>query len=215
MSGIGGMFSIGVLFSITASFEQGLHWNIILVASMGATAVLLFATPRVAFAQPWNIIGGHMISALIGVIIYKVVPNLVLASALAAGLAITAMYYLRCLHPPGGATALVAVIGGEPVHELGMLYVLFPIGIGALLMVLIAIAFNYPHEARRYPANLFASPGKTTKPYPDISHADFVAALAQMDSYVDISEEDLLRIYAMATQNHEILKQKIPPNDRT
>jgi CBS-domain-containing membrane protein len=208
ISGLGGALSIGVLFFLTRWLEGQMQWRLLLVASMGATAVLLFAAPRVELARPWNVIGGHMVSALVGVSVHRFVPGILTGSALAAGLAISAMYYLRCLHPPGGATALVAVIGGAPVEALGYVYVLFPVGLGALLMVLIAIAFNYPLVYRRYPAGLFREPARRkatddNKHYDDISHADFVAALAELDNYVDISERDLLRIYAIATRHHE------------
>ncbi len=206
LSGLGGVFSIALVFWITTLFESSLQSQSFFVASMGATAVLLFAAPRVQFAQPWNVIGGHVISALIGVSVHKLIGDPIVAGALAVGLAITAMYYTNSLHPPGGATALMAVIGGSTVDGFGYFYAVVPVGLGAVLMTLIAIAFNYPFAYRRYPETLFhrgtkPSPSIEHDPaYPDISHADLVTALAQIDSFVDISEEDLLRIYELATQ---------------
>jgi len=155
ISGIGGSVSIFITFWLTNFLEQSLHTQLLFVASMGATAVLLFAAPHGPLSQPWNVIGGHVFSASAGVSVFFLVSDPMIAGALAVGIAITAMYYLNCLHPPGGATALVAVMGGA--NSFGSIYVLFPIGLGAVLMVLVAIAFNYPFPWRRYPAWLFAN----------------------------------------------------------
>ena len=205
ISGLGGFVSIFTVYLITSLFETALHAQILFVASMGATAVLLFAAPHSPLSQPWNVTGGHIVSAFVGVFMHGVIANQIFAGALAVGIAITAMYYLKCLHPPGGATALVAVIGGASVDSFGFTYVYFPVGLSAVLMVLIAIAFNYPFAWRRYPAALSTAhpipenADNQTKHYPDITHADLVAALAEIDGYVDISEQDLLRIYEIAT----------------
>ena len=196
ISGLGGAISILSVFWVVQFFEHGLHVRLLLIASMGATAVLLFAAPLSPFSQPWNVIGGHVVSAIIGVTVALLVPDAVLGGALAAGLAITAMYYLGCLHPPGGATSLIPLISGTVINSYGYTFVLFPVGLGAVLMVVIAIAFNYPFVWRRYPEGLFPTKANA---YPDISHADLVKALAEIDTYVDISEQDLLRIYEIAS----------------
>ncbi len=202
ISGLGGGLAILIVFGVTLSTEQELHTKVILIASMGASAVLLFAVPHGPMSQPWNVIGGHVISALIGVLMYWTIGDVVIAGAFAAGLAITAMHYLGCLHPPGGASALIPVISGAATDDYGLGLVLFPIGAGAVLMVVLAILYNLPFAWRRYPLALWARHGNTDAPvgdgYADISHADFVAALAEIDTYVDISEEDLLRIYHIA-----------------
>jgi CBS-domain-containing membrane protein len=199
LSGLGGAVSIVIVFWITQLFEQGMHAHLLLVASMGATAVLLFAAPNSPLSQPWNVIAGHMVSALIGIFVLHVLKDPVLGGALSVGLAITAMYYLQCLHPPGGATSLIPLISAPLMDSYGFMFVLFPVGLGAILMVLIAIAFNYPLKWRRYPLALAERTGKPVGDYPDITHADFVAALAEIDTYVDISEQDILRIYQIAS----------------
>ncbi len=201
ISGLGGFVAISGVFWVTQQFEQGLHARLLLIASMGATAVLLFAAPKSPLSQPWNVIGGHVVSALVGVAVYRLVDNPVLGGGLAVGLAITAMYYLQCLHPPGGATSLIPMISGAVMGDYGFWFVLFPIGLGAALMVAIAVVFNLPFPWRRYPqvlAERMAPPHE--RAYPDISHADFVAALSEIDTYVDISEQDLVRIYELATR---------------
>ena len=204
ISGLGGAVSILVVFWMTRHFENGMHVRILLVASMGATAVLLFAAPKAALSQPWNVIGGHMVSALTGIFIQRYIPDPVYGGALAVGVSITAMYYLRCLHPPGGASSLIPFISGSAINSYGFMFALFPVGAGAALMVVIAIAYNYPFKWRRYPLALadYGKPAGTpephVQPYPDITHADLVVALSEIDTFVDISEQDLLRIYEIA-----------------
>ena len=220
LSGLGGFTAIFIVYLITTLFELALQSQLLFVASMGASAVLLFATPHGPLSQPWNVTGGHVVSAFFGVLAHKLIGNQIFAGAAAVGMAITAMYYLRCLHPPGGATALVAVIGGVNVDSFGFAYVFFPVGLSAVLMVLVAVAFNYPFEWRRYPASLVEAPAEPVDKlepetnFPEISHADIVAALSEFDGYIDISEQDLLRIYELATRNrqHGLKKREAAPN---
>jgi CBS-domain-containing membrane protein len=206
VSGLGGTVSILVVYWITQYFEQGLETPSLLVASVGASAVLLFAAPHSPLSQPWNVVGGHIVSALIGVTIYQQLSDPIVGGSLAVGLAIITMYYLKCLHPPGGATALIPFIDGDIVESFGIVFALLPVGLGAVAMVLIAVAFNYPFKHRRYPLALFslandqADATESGPAYPDISHADLVVALSEIDTYVDISEEDLLRIYEIASR---------------
>jgi CBS domain-containing membrane protein len=174
----------------------------LMVASMGASAVLLFAVPHSALAQPWNVMGGHLVSALIGISCARFIPDILLAAALSVGCAIAAMHYLRCIHPPGGATALSAVIGGPMVHEMGYAYVLQPVLINAIVILGIAIVFNALFDYYRYPARHTNASTQTIthdEHYPPIAHADLVYALSQIDTLVTVSEEDLLNIYELAT----------------
>ncbi len=204
ISGVGGFVSIACVFWVSHFFETSLQLHLLLVASFGATAVLLFAIPHAALSQPWNVIGGHVVSALIGVFVFKIFPDNIWGAAIAVGSSITAMYYLRCLHPPGGATAAIPFLSGGVVNSYGFEYALMPIGIGAVLMVLIAVLFNYPFAYRRYPAVLLKKTrgknlNESDEDYEHISHADLVYALSEIETYVDISEDDLLRIYEVAT----------------
>ena len=173
-----------------------------MIASMGASAVLLFAVPHSALAQPWNVMAGHLVSALVGVSCASLIPNILVAAAVSVGCAIAAMHYLRCIHPPGGATALSAVIGGPAVHAMGYDYVLQPVLINAIVILGIAIVFNALFDYYRYPA-LHGKSGKHTADqhdhYPPIAQADLVYALSQIDTLVTVSEEDLLSIYELAT----------------
>lgn len=176
----------------------------LIVASMGASAVLLFAVPHGALAQPWNVFGGHLVSAVVGVTCANWIPDMMLAAAASVGIAIGVMHYLRCIHPPGGATALTAVIGGSGVHALGYQFVLTPVLINVLIILAVAVAFNSLFHWRRYPVGFSndKNPVETSMPErrAPIAHEDFVYALSQIDTFVDITEEDLLKIYALATE---------------
>lgn len=125
---------------------------LLLVASFGASAVLIYGAPRSPLAQPRNFIGGHILSAVIGVACYRLFQGAPwFAAAMAAATAIAVMHAAKALHPPGGATALMAVVGGDKIHSLGFLYVLTPVAAGALIMLAVALVFNNLAKSRRYP----------------------------------------------------------------
>ena len=203
ISTVGGFLGIFGIF-MTSLWLLDPDVAVLIVPSMGASAVLLFASPHVPFAQPWNVIGGHAISAIIGVACWQWIPDFTIAASASVGLAIGAMCAARCIHPPGGATALAAVIGSEKLHQLGFAYEYEPIMLNAVTILLVAIAFNWAFKWRRYPAYLQQQKNEqtTVEGYPDIRHEDFVYALSHIDTVVDVSEEDLLEIYRLATKRH-------------
>ncbi len=117
---------------------------------------MIYGAIRSPLAQPRNLIGGHIISAIVGVTIYKLLHNQMwLAAAVAVATAIAIMHATRTLHPPGGATALIAVIGSPKVHNLGYLYAVIPAGLGAVIMLLIAVLINNIPASRQYPEYWF------------------------------------------------------------
>jgi CBS-domain-containing membrane protein len=123
-----------------------------LIGSLGASAVLVYGAPKSPLAQPRNLVGGHLISALAGVSCQQLLGGIPwLAAPLAVASAIALMQLTRTLHPPGGATALIAVAGSEEIHRLGFLYCLAPVGSGALLLLLVALLVNNLPATRRYP----------------------------------------------------------------
>ena len=125
---------------------------VMIIGSFGASAVLIYGAIRSPLAQPRNLVGGHMISAAIGVTTFNLLPTpLWLTSAIAVATSIAIMHATKTLHPPGGATALTAVIGSQKIHDLGYLYVLIPAGIGPIIMLIIAILVNNIPSNRRYP----------------------------------------------------------------
>ena len=128
--------------------------NLFLVGSFGASAVLVYGVPMSDFSQPRNFVGGHIISAATGVAVCMIVPDHVaLAAALAVSIAVAAMLISHTTHPPGGATALIAVIGGEPITSMGFRYVFAPVLTGVLIMLLVALLVNNlsASEGRHYP----------------------------------------------------------------
>lgn len=218
-SGLGGFVSILSILMISEWLLAGATYTLI-VASMGASAVLLFAVPHGPLSQPWPVFGGHVLSAIIGVLCAKYLPNEILAASLAVGLAIAAMYYLRCIHPPGGATALAAVVGGEGIHSLGFSYLITPVLLNVITILVVAVVFNSLFSWRRYPVSWYRrqqlrdreKQGDVLKERA-ISHEDFVYALSQIDSYIDVTEHDLLNIYDLATEKAQ--QQTYPANEIT
>ncbi|HHH43223.1 MAG TPA: hypothetical protein ENK49_03725 [Gammaproteobacteria bacterium] len=214
LSAIGGFLGIYAILQVSNTFVGPLAATLI-VASMGASAVLLFAVPHGPLSQPWPVVGGHLVSAAIGVTCGKLVPDTLLAAALAVALAIGVMHYLRCIHPPGGASALAAVVGGDSVHALGYQFVLTPVLLNVLVIVGVAVLFSYPFAWRRYPAGLKKKtrPGQppSLQERTSISHEDLVYALSEVDSFIDVSEQDLLAIYELATRRS--LSQQLAPAD--
>ncbi len=158
----------------------------IIVAPLGASAVLVFAVPASPLAQPWPVIGGNTISALVGVAAFETIPQTAVAAGVAVGAAILAMSLLRCLHPPGGAAALTAVIGSPGIHAAGFGFALVPVGINSLALVGLGVCYHrltrhsYPHRA--------AAP---VTPAGGLHAADIDAALADLHETFDIAPADL------------------------
>lgn len=150
-SWIGAFLGIAAVAWVSNLFFDGLDRSL-MIGSFGASAVLLYGAVRSPLAQPRNLICGHILSAIIGVVCWKLLnQHMWLAEALAVATSIAAMHATRTLHPPGGATALVAVIGSPEIHNLGFFYVVFPATIGPLILLVIALLVNNIPASRRYP----------------------------------------------------------------
>lgn len=202
ISGVGGFLGI-FLVMLTGRAWLGELSVVFAVSSMGSSAVLLFGMPHAPAAQPWPVLGGHLVSGVCGVLAVKwLAHDPALAAALAVGAAIALMHLLRCLHPPGGATALYAVLQAGPVGALGWTYLTGPVLLGTCVLLATAVLWNYPFAWRRYPQAWQPRPAPAAPPRGErmITHSQLVYALSQMDGFVDVSEEDLLRIYALAMQ---------------
>lgn len=157
-----------------------------LVAPIGASAVLVFAVPGSPLAQPWSVVGGNTVSALVGTACVLLIPNPVLASAVAVGLAIALMFQLRCLHPPGGATALFAVLA----HADQFQFAAFPVLANSVLLVAAGIAYN-TLTGRAYP-HVQSAPGQSApQAGARFSAADLDTALAHYNQVLDVSRDDL------------------------
>ncbi len=150
-SWLGSFLGIAAVAYVNYGFLEGTDL-LMIIGSFGASAVLIYGAIKSPLAQPRNLLGGHVISALVGVTAFKLLtPHLWLAAALAVSLSIAVMHATKTLHPPGGATALIAVISGAKVHNLGYLYALVPVAGGAIIMLAVALLINNLAPRRRYP----------------------------------------------------------------
>jgi len=202
---LGAFIAIMVIGVVSSQFLHGNGLQI-LVTSMGASAVLLFAVPHSPLTQPWPLVGGHVISALIGVTCAIHVPDIWLAAALAVSLSILAMLLTHSLHPPGGAVALLPVLDHhEHVLALGYQFVVAPVLLNVLVILLTALLVNNLLPGRRYPSRPFAATDKQHRhedPRPldrlGINKDDLQQALKEMDVFLDVSKSDLDAVYRRA-----------------
>ena len=201
IAGIGGFVALLLLIFISSTILETSNAPAF-IASTGASAVLLFAVPHGQLSQPWPVIAGHAVSALVGVACAKWIPSTPVAAACAVGISIALMHHLKCIHPPGGATALTAVIGGEAIRSLGFHFVLFPVVLNAVMIVAIAILFNLAFKWRRYPLALTHS--KEKKASATHTHEEIVSAFRELGSFVDISEDDLLKLLHILEENKRL-----------
>lgn len=148
---VGAFVGIGLIAIIQSKMLTKVE-NIFLIGSFGASSVLIYGIIQSPFAQPRNLIGGHLVSGIIGVTVCKLMPDVIwLTAPLAVALSIVLMQITKTLHPPGGATALIAVIGLERVKLLGYGYVLSPVLTGSLILFAVALIFNNITPHRTYP----------------------------------------------------------------
>jgi CBS domain-containing membrane protein len=204
LSAAGALAAILTL-ALVSTYFAGTGSAVVLVASMGASAVLLFATPHSPLAQPWSFAGGHLIAAFVGVTCLRAIPNSYAAVAIAVAAVILLMHYLRCLHPPAGGTVLLPLLGGPEVQQLGYQFVVTPVGLNVVLLLLLALAINRIIPGRRYPT-LHHEGGRVAGSQPPgwplgrlgLAPADLERAIREMNAYIDVSEEDLEEIYARA-----------------
>ncbi len=171
---------------------------LLLLASMAASAVLLYAVPHSPLAQPWNLICGHLISALAGWITISFVHDPLTAAGIAVGAAIFLMYLLDCLHPPGAATALTLVLGAAQFLHMGFAWTLAIVGANGFISLLLALTINNALPRRHYPQTPAAPapPPVAIRVLPE--QQDIEWALTQEDSMLDISAEDLTGLYDAA-----------------
>jgi len=183
--------------------------SIFMIAPMGASAVLLFAVPASPLAQPWSVFGGNVISGLVGVACVRWLGDslpLPLLGGLAAGLAIAAMFVMRCLHPPGGAVALTTVLGGPAVHAAGFEFVLLTVAIDTALLVAMAMVYNnltgrrYPHVQQSAPVNVHGTTDDAPTVRLGFKTEDLDAVLKQYNQVLDISRDDLASLFMQTEQ---------------
>jgi CBS domain-containing membrane protein len=186
---------LGALLGI-AAMGAAVHWLLgpqaeipYLIAPMGASAVLLFAVPASPLAQPWSFVGGNLVAATLGVLSAMWLGNPIAASAVALAAAIGVMFALRCIHPPSGAVALTAVLGGPAIHALGLRFVVEPVALQSVVLLACAILYHtltghrYPHASR--PA------AQTTPGIAGVTRADLEAIVRARGELIDVASDDL------------------------
>lgn len=167
----------------------------LLVAPMGASAVLLFAVPASPLAQPWSIIGGNLVAATVGVACAQSIADPITAAAVAVALAIGGMFVLRCVHPPSGAVALTAVLGGPAIHSLGFGFVVEPIALQSAILLSAALVYHaltghrYPHGGVRPDAK--PQGGSAAPARGGFTRADLDAVLKRRGEWLDVDPDDL------------------------
>lgn len=195
-----GLASVAGIFLLGFALQHlpQLHYPTIMLASMAASAVLLYAAHHSPMAQPWPLIGGHFVSAVCGWWIVQLIGDPVMAAAVAVGLSIFVMSLLRCLHPPGAATALIMVLNYANYRQFGGNWIAHVVILNALMSLIAALIVNNLVPGRRYPIRKKpAFPPISRK----ISKDDIEFALTKMDSVIDASEDDLLALYELASQH--------------
>ncbi|MBO1925053.1 HPP family protein [Thiomicrorhabdus sp. 6S3-12] len=200
--------SLGGFFGVLAVAVISHHWAPpesawLMTASIGASAVLLFAAPHGSMSQPWPVFGSHLVSALVGITLTLYLSTLLdplILIAAAVSLSIFAMYALGCLHPPGGATALTVVFAAQS-HQMGEInydFLLYPLSVNLLILLATGVLFHsFSHK--RYPIYLASNHFKKNADSlpivrPELSYEDFLSALAKIDNFVDINEQEVKRI---------------------
>jgi CBS domain-containing membrane protein len=208
-SSLAALCGILILVQVESMLASEFALSLPVLASMGASAFLLFVVPHSPMAQPWPMFGGHMLASIVGVTCAQSIGQPALAVAAAIGVSIFCMYWLRCLHPPSAATAMIAVLGGPQVHELGWGFCYEVVAINAGLLLCLAIILNNLVPGRRYPLGHSHHPHHdkfAQQHHPaaiDLAESDFEAALARMDGMIDVTPEDLVDIYEFAVENAE------------
>lgn len=190
---LGALVGIAVAGATARAVPGGPEMLPYIVAPMGACAVLLFAVPASPLAQPWPVVGGNVVSTAVGLCAHWLVDDVLLAAAVGVGAAIGTMMLLGCLHPPGGACALLAATATPEIHEQGALFVLTPVAVNTLVLLVVAIAVNNL-TGRRYPHRPAppAPPSATTEL--GITTPDVEEAMKRLADRLDVLPADIVAI---------------------
>jgi CBS-domain-containing membrane protein len=208
-SGLAGGIAI-LLLTLVLHYLPQAGFPLLVVSSMASSAALLYATPHSPLAQPWNLFGGHVVSALAGVACSLLIPEPTLAAGAAVGSAILLMQFMNCLHPPSAATALMMVLGYSQFHGMPWQWAIAVVVVNTGILLLLALVINNLLPGRSYPMRVqheqtLPSPA----PFISLEKTDFTWALNQIDSVIDVSEEDLVEIYRLALQQAQARMESV------
>ncbi len=171
---------------LSDDLPAGLPW---LIAPLGASAVLVFAVPASPLAQPWSLVGGNLLSASIGITLGMVLGEPLIAAGLAVGLAIAAMSLARCLHPPGGACALLCALGAAGPEGWSFAH-LVPIAANVGALALAGWVYNNA-TGHGWPHVVVPAPPPPAEAPPQHTREDIEATLAGWDELLDVDIDDL------------------------
>jgi CBS domain-containing membrane protein len=190
-----GILVVGLISKTTAGSNLNALW---LIAPIGASSTLLFAVPSSPFAQPWSILGGNLFSSLTGITCALFIPSPLLSGAVAVFISIYLMFTFKCVHPPSGAVALLCVIGGDQIKELGYWFVIYPLGMNTVVLVLCAIIYNKITNQHHLLKSLDKDFYKTYRSI-DMGaknqKSDLALTLEENNEFIDIDLENLERIF--------------------
>lgn len=200
-SGMAGGLAI-LWLGLLMEFLPSGHYHLLMLASMGASTVLLFAAPHSPMAQPWNLVIGHLVSALLGWLVGILIADTIVAAAIAVGLAILFMHLLDALHPPGAATALSLVLSSVQFHHMGGAATVAIILVNVGFILLLALLINNLIPGRRYPMPIAPAILKTDcVPLGVVTLSDIQQALREMNLVIDANEYELLEITRCAVRH--------------
>lgn len=203
-----------LLLGLALKYLPQPNYPFVMLGSIAASAVLLFAAPHSPMAQPWPLLGGHLISTLAGWLCSQYITDPLLAAGCAVGLAIFLMHYLNCLHPPGASTALTLVLFSTQFNPMGWPWVVCIVLVNIGISLALALLINNLLPGRSYPVRHTPQPILKTDMQPkhiQLERADIEWALTQMDGVIDVSEEDLVDIYELALKNARNRGGKVSP----
>jgi len=199
-SGLAGGVAI-LLLALALHYLPQHNFPLLMFASMASSTILLFASPHSPFSQPWNLVGGHFVSAIAGWICSLYIADPAIAAGAAVGLAISLTYMLKCLHPPSGATALAIVLNAAQFHSMGWQWGAIIVIANVGILLLLALFINNLISGRHYPMSHVAHSYPKTGQLAAPEQEDIEWAVAQMDSMLDVSTEDLISVYSKAAEH--------------
>jgi len=172
------------------------------MASLGASALLIFVLPSSPMAQPWAVIGGNVLSALLGITAYHWIPNPLFALPIAAASAILGMFMLRCLHPPAAAVALIAVLGKIESYR----YAFFPVMVDSVALCLVAIAYN-SLTGKHYPTRPSAPAVDlpVAKKSREQTEKTLDALLTEYQEVMDVDRAELIKIIQSVQESDKVM----------
>ncbi len=180
----------------------------LIVASMGASAIILFFIPNSPLAQPWPFVGGQLVSAIVGMACALNISETSTAAATAVGGSIIIMLLMRCLHPPAAATSLTPIMAGASLTSLGYSFVIIPVAINVLTMLFLAIIINRWVMGRNYPSPLpvkkeINQRHSMTQPSHQVgfSEQDLSLAIEKNDVFVDMTHAALSKLLTQVEMN--------------